>query len=200
MDEFVNQTTDGGFFTPGLDRPYWPLNDAVQQAINSLPQSRSLDISTRYDDVSSRTVRDYLTMVDAMARNSSDTLAQAYENRSGLPEPDGPEAFSNFCWFGLFMGAARMTTEQAAGGTLSHMTQMRALGDNVLLGAQTALVGMAGASGVAGSKGAEWTAGLGFSLRDALASAGGTITTLIVSLLGLGLILSVYIPLIPAMV
>jgi conjugal transfer/type IV secretion protein DotA/TraY len=200
MDEFVNQTTDGGFFYAGTWIGHigrW--NDAVQQAINSLPQSRSLDISTRYDDVSSRTVRDYLTMVDAMARNSSDTLAQAYENRSGLPEPDGPEAFSNFL-SGLFMGAARMTTEQAAGGTLSHMTQMRALGDNVLWGAQTALVGMAGASGVAGSKGAEWTAGLGFSLRDALASAGGTITTLIVSLLGLGLILSVYIPLIPAMV
>ncbi|MGX9080132.1 hypothetical protein ACWTQY_30160, partial [Klebsiella pneumoniae] len=95
----------------------------MQQAINSLPQIRPLDIATRFDDVSSRTVRDYLTLVDAMARNSPDTLAQAYENRSGLPEPDGPEAFADFL-SKTFMSAARITTEQAAGGTLSHMTQM----------------------------------------------------------------------------
>jgi conjugal transfer/type IV secretion protein DotA/TraY len=200
MDQFVNQANDGGFFYAGTWIGHigrW--NDAVQQAINSLPQVRPLDIATRFDDVSSRTVRDYLALVDAMERNSQDTLSQAYENRSGLPEPSGPEAFSDFL-SKTFMGAARITTELAAGGTLSHMTQMRALGDNLLWGAQGALVGMAGAAGVAGSKGAEWTAGLGFSLRDALAAAGGTITTLIVSMLGLGLILSVYIPLIPVMV
>lgn len=200
MDQFVNQASDGGFFYAGTWIGHigrW--NDAVQQAINSLPQVRPLDIATRFDDVSSRTVRDYLALVDAMERNSQDTLSQAYENRSGLPEPSGPEAFSDFL-SKTFMGAARITTELAAGGTLSHMTQMRALGDNLLWGAQGALVGMAGAAGVAGSKGAEWTAGLGFSLRDALAAAGGTITTLIVSMLGLGLILSVYIPLIPVMV
>lgn len=200
MEQFVNQASDGGFFYAGTWIGHigrW--NDAVQQAINSLPQFRPLDIATRFDDVSSRTVRDYLTLVDAMARNSQDTLAQAYENRSGLPEPDGPEAFADFL-SKTFMGAARITTEQAAGGTLSHMTQMRALGDNILWAAESSLLAVAGASGVAGAKGAEWTVGLGFSLRDALASAGGTITMLIVSMLGLGLMLSVYIPLIPAMV
>lgn len=200
MDQFVNQASDGGFFYAGTWIGHigrW--NDAVQQAINSLPQVRPLDIATRFDDVSSRTVRDYLTLVDAMARNSQDTLAQAYENSSGLPEPDGPEAFADFL-SKAFMGAARITTEQAAGGTLSHMTQMRALGDNILWAAESSLLAVAGASGVAGAKGAEWTVGLGFSLRDALASAGGTITMLIVSMMGLGLMLSVYIPLIPAMV
>ncbi|MDX7786338.1 DotA/TraY family protein [Aeromonas caviae] len=200
MDQFVNQASDGGFFYAGTWIGHigrW--NDAVQQAINSLPQLRPLDIATRFDDVSSRTVRDYLIQVDAMARNSQDTLAQAYENRSGLPEPDGPEAFADFL-SKTFMGAARITTEQAAGGTLSHMTQMRALGDNLLWAAQSSLLAVAGASGLAGAKAAEWTVGLGFSLPDALAAAGGTITMLIVSMLGLGLMLSVYIPLIPAMV
>lgn len=200
MDQFVNQASDGGFFYAGTWIGHigrW--NDAVQQAINSLPQLRPLDIATRFDDVSSRTVRDYLIQVDAMARNSQDTLAQAYENRSGLPEPDGPEAFADFL-SKTFMGAARITTEQAAGGTLSHMTQMRALGDNLLWAAQSSLLAVAGASGLAGAKAAEWTVGLGFSLPDALAAAGGTITMLIVTMLGLGLMLSVYIPLIPAMV
>lgn len=200
MEQFVNQASDGGFFYAGTWIGHigrW--NDAVQQAINSLPQLRPLDIATRFDDVSSRTVRDYLIQVDAMARNSQDTLAQAYENRSGLPEPDGPEAFADFL-SKTFMGAARITTEQAAGGTLSHMTQMRALGDNLLWAAQSSLLAVAGASGLAGAKAAEWTVGLGFSLPDALAAAGGTITMLIVSMLGLGLMLSVYIPLIPAMV
>ncbi|TNI63133.1 hypothetical protein CF121_05605 [Aeromonas media] len=200
MDQFVNQASDGGFFYAGTWIGHigrW--NDAVQQAINSLPQLRPLDIATRFDDVSSRTVRDYLIQVDAMARNSQDTLAQAYENRSGLPEPDGPEAFADFL-SKTFMGAARITTEQAAGGTLSHMTQMRALGDNLLWAAHSSLLAVAGASGLAGAKAAEWTVGLGFSLPDALAAAGGTITMLIVSMLGLGLMLSVYIPLIPAMV
>ncbi|MGU5667056.1 DotA/TraY family protein [Aeromonas hydrophila] len=200
MDQFVNQASDGGFFYAGTWIGHigrW--NDAVQQAINSLPQVRPLDIATRFDDVSSRTIRDYLILVDAMARNSQDTLAQAYENRSGLPEPDGPEAFADFL-SKAFMGAARITTEQAADGTLSHMTQMRALGDNILWAAESSLLAVAGASGVAGAKGAEWTVGLGFSLRDALASAGGTITMLIVSMMGLGLMLSVYIPLIPTMV
>lgn len=200
MEQFVNQASDGGFFYAGTWIGHigrW--NDAVQQAINSLPQIRPLDIATRFDDVSSRTVRDYLTLVDAMARNSPDTLAQAFENRSGLPEPDGPEAFADFL-SKTFMSAARITTEQAAGGTLSHMTQMRALGDNILLAAEGSLVAVAAASGVAGAKATEWTAGLGFSLNSALASAGGTITMLIVSMLGLGLMLSVYIPLIPAMV
>jgi conjugal transfer/type IV secretion protein DotA/TraY len=200
MEQFVNQASDGGFFYAGTWIGHigrW--NDAVQQAINSLPQIRPLDIATRFDDVSSRTVRDYLTLVDAMARNSPDTLAQAYENRSGLPEPDGPEAFADFL-SKTFMSAARITTEQAAGGTLSHMTQMRALGDNLLLAAEGSLVAVAAASGVAGAKATEWTAGLGFSLDSALASAGGTITMLIVSMMGLGLMLSVYIPLIPAMV
>ncbi|HDO1311723.1 DotA/TraY family protein [Aeromonas veronii] len=200
MEQFVNQASDGGFFYAGTWIGHigrW--NDAVQQAINSLPQFRPLDIATRFDDVSSRTVRDYLTLVDAMARNSQDTLAQAYENRSGLPEPDGTEAFADFL-SKTFMSAARITTEQAAGGTLSHMTQMRALGDNLLLAAESSLVAVAAASGVAGAKATEWTAGLGFSLNAALASAGGTITMLIVSMMGLGLMLSVYIPLIPAMV
>ena len=200
MDQFVNQASDGGFFYAGTWIGHigrW--NDAVQQAINSLPQIRPLDIATRFDDVSSRTVRDYLTLVDAMARNSQDTLAQAYENRSGLPEPDGPEAFADFL-SNAFMGAARVTTEQAAGGTLSHMTQMRALGDNLLLAAQSSLVAVAAASGLAGAKAAEWTVGLGFSLPDAVAAVGGTITMLIVSMMGLGLMLSVYIPLIPTMV
>lgn len=200
MNKFVSQASDGGFFYAGTWIGHigrW--NDAVQQAINSLPTVRPLDIATRFDDVSSRTVRDYLATVDAMARNSKDTLAQAYENSSGLPEPDGPEAFADFL-SKVFMGASRITTEQAAGGTLSHMTQMRALGDNLLWAAQSSLLAVAGASGLAGAKAAEWTVGLGFSLSEALAAVGGTITMLIVSMMGLGLILSVYIPLIPAMV
>lgn len=80
------------------------------------------------------------------------------------------------------------------------MTQMRALGDNLLWAAQSSMLAVAGASGLAGAKAAEWTAGLGFSFSEALAAAGGTITMLIVSMMGLGLMLSVYIPLIPTMV
>ncbi|MFM5363913.1 DotA/TraY family protein, partial [Aeromonas veronii] len=110
-----------------------------------------------------------------------------------------PPRFTRRYWPDAY-GAARITTEQAAGGTLSHMTQMRALGDNILWAAESSLLAVAGASGVAGAKAAEWTVGLGFSLREALAAAGGTITMLIVSMMGLGLMLSVYISLIPAMV
>lgn len=116
MNKFVSQASDGGFFYAGTWIGHigrW--NDAVQQAINSLPTVRPLDIATRFDDVSSRTVRDYLATVDAMARNSKDTLAQAYENSSGLPEPDGPEAFADLL-SKVFMGASgsQRNKQQAA--------------------------------------------------------------------------------------
>ncbi|WP_421193970.1 DotA/TraY family protein [Aeromonas jandaei] len=197
--DFIKYAEDGGFMYAGtwvghINR----MNDAVQQTLNDLPTTKSLPLSDRFDDVSLRTYHDYLIALDQATRSSNENIALAYQNNVGtVGGDDGAISKVNEFVSNFFMGMTRLTIGGIAGDNTSHLTQMRAFGDNLLIAAELAAVGMAATAGGSDSLVAKVTVGTAFSIPAALQALGGILTTALLSVFVFGLMLAVYIPFVP---
>lgn len=197
MDDFVKKADTLGFMYAGMWLGHlneW--NNATQQALNAIPVSRPLDLVGRYDPASLQTVSDLMVKLDSIAMTTATTTQQIFENGEGLPEPDSPDAAAN--WINKFtLGLTSATLEGIGGGTMSHLTNLRDFGDNLLIASQAAMIGTGVAAGKAGSKAAEYTIGLGFSPLHFLKQLSGPVTFAVIGMMTLGVTLSVYLILMP---
>lgn len=197
--DFIKYAEDGGFMYAGtwighINR----MNDAVQQTLNDLPATKSLPLSDQFDEVSLRTYHDYLITLDQATRSPNENIALAYQNNVGtVGGDDGAISKVNEFVSNFFMGMTRLTIGGIAGDNLSHLTQMRAFGDNLLIAAELAAVGLAATAGGSDSLVAKVTVGTGFSIPAAIQALGGLLTTALLSVFVFGLMLAVYIPFVP---
>ena len=199
MTDFIQYAEDGGFLYAGtwighINR----MNDAVQQTLNDLPATRSLPLSQKFDQTSLQTYNDYMVVLEQTTRSANESLSMAYQNDVGTAGgDDGVAAKLKELISSFTQGLTRWTIEAIAGDNLSHITQMRNFGDNLLTAAEAAALLLAGSAGLADSLTANVTVGAVFSVPAALQSLSGITTTTLMALFGFGLMLAVYIPMVP---
>lgn len=197
MNDFIAKADDLGFLYAGMWLGH--LNEwsnATQQALNAMPISRPVDFADRFDNTMLISVNDYMIIADEISRTLASKTEQIYKDGAGLPEATTAGEGAN--WINkLTLGLTSATLNQIGGGTMSHLTNLRDFGDNILVAGQVGLLAMATASGAAGSKAAEYTVGLGFSLKDFISTVAPFVTIALAALFALGLTLSVYLMMMP---
>ncbi|SCU98891.1 conserved membrane hypothetical protein [Cupriavidus necator] len=204
--EFIQLAKDGGWLYAGT---YYNqivrLNDAMQSAINALPASEPVNIEEKEVKETLQTYSDALAVADEYIKNRANSPKSAYEQewQSAYKNPDGsvkvPKSWEDIKRiFSLpALGAIHQMTQEIAGTNLSHISQMKAVGDTIV-GAAWGLAGtMAVASGFANANAVKLTVGNVWDVGAALSSMSGMLGTIFSLLLMAGLILAFYVPMIP---
>jgi conjugal transfer/type IV secretion protein DotA/TraY len=96
------------------------------------------------------------------------------------------------------MGAINQMTQEIAGSNLNHMSQMKSFGDTIVGTGEAMLITLASATGAANSLAAKATVGVGFDIGAVFQFLSGILTLLLLALLGFGITLSTYVPMIPS--
>lgn len=204
--EFIQLAKDGGWLYAGT---YYNqivrLNDAMQSTINALPTSEPVSIDDKETHETLLTYRDALAVTDEYIKNRSHSPQSAYQQewQSAYKDPDGsvkvPRSWEDIKrLFSLpAMGAIHQMTQEIAGSNLSHISQMKAVGDTIVSAAWGLAGTLAVGSGLANSNAAKLTVGNVFDVGAALASMSGMLGTIFSLLLMAGLILAFYVPMIP---
>lgn len=203
---FIQLSRDGGWLYAGT---YYNqivrLNDAMQSAINALPTSEPINIEDKEMADVLLTYRDALAVADEYIKNRAASPKQAYEQewQSAYKDPDGsfkvPRSWEDVKRLVSLpaLGAIHQMTYTIAGSNLSHISQMKAVGDTIT-GAAWGIAGtMFMANGVANANGVKLTVGNVFDVGAALNSMSGMVATIFNLLLLAGLILAFYVPMIP---
>lgn len=203
---FIQLSRDGGWLYAGT---YYNqivrLNDAVQSAINALPTSEPINIEDKEAADVLLTYRDALAVADEYIKNRAASPKAAYEQewQSAYKDPDGsfkvPRSWEDVKRLISLpaIGAIHQMTYTIAGSNLSHISQMKAVGDTIT-GAAWGIAGtMFMANGVANANVTKLTVGNVFDIGAALNSMSGIVATIFNLLLLAGLILAFYVPMIP---
>ncbi|MBR8029900.1 DotA/TraY family protein [Burkholderia cenocepacia] len=197
--DFINLAKASGWiFIPVYYHHLIQLNDDMQAALNSLPQSSPITIDDKEVGAVLTNYHDALLVVDAYSRNSADAVQQAYDEQA---EADVKIPRS---WADLerllsrpAQGAINKFTQLLAGSNLSHVGQVKAVGDTIVGGAEAVVATMFTVSGVGDSNASKLTIGNIFNIGSALASISGVLTAIVMIVLGAGLVCSYYVPMIP---
>lgn len=177
------------------------MNDVMQSTLNSLPASEPISIiDGRETRDALQNYQDAMAVADEYAKNRvADVKGVYYQETNVRPPQDGEGAWEYIKKLisAPFMGAINQMTEEIAGSNLNHMSQMKSFGDTIVT-AGWALAGtLATAAGVSNAKAVSLTAGWGFDAGAALGILSGVFTLMIIGLLGFGVTLSTYAPMIP---
>lgn len=197
--DFVEHAKEGGWLFSGT---YYNqiinLNDAVQSAVNAMPESAAATIKDKEAEATLITYEDALVTANEYIRNGSKSPQRAYEQASEadwqIPTSwDEAKRMLNV----PMLGAINQMTQEIAGANTSHIAQMKSVGDTVmasawaLLGTNFILRGFGG--GIADDV---LTVGT-FDAGSALESIGGLMTSAVMMLLAAGAYLSFYVSMIP---
>lgn len=177
------------------------MNDVMQSTLNSLPASDPISIvDGRETQEALQNYQDAMAVANEYAKNRVANVKNVYFQETDVRAPqDGEGAWEYIKKLisAPFMGAINQMTQEIAGSNLNHMSQMKSFGDTIV-GAGWALAGtLATAAGVANSWGAQASVKIGFDAGAALSIISGVFTLMIIGLLGLGVTLSTYAPMIP---
>jgi len=206
--QFLDAVRAGGWvYLPTYYNQMIQQNDLIQSAINALPVTRPVTIDQIESDVALITFQDsrialneYLRASAVNVLGNGEMSSPAAERRRQFAQDsefptswsDAKRLLSGFAMVGL----AEMT-ETIAGSNLSHIGQIKAVGDTLIAAGETGTAAMFMASGVAGSNAAKVTIGNVFSSPDALATLQRLLSTGVLALIVFGVIAAYYVPLIP---
>lgn len=197
--DFLEHAKEGGWIFAGT---YYNqiinLNDAVQSAVNALPQSAAATIDDKEAQETLITYQDALVTANEYIRNSSQSPKRAYESATDtdvkIPKSwDDMKRLINR----PALGAINQMTQEIAGSNTSHIAQMKAVGDTVMATAWAVAGAYFIASGFGGGLADDVLTIGTFDAGTALQSMGGIMTMLVLSLLAAGMFLSFYVSMIP---
>lgn len=200
--DFVEHAKEGGWiFAGAYYNQIIMLNDAVQSAVNALPQSAAATIDDKEARETLITYQDALTTANEYIRNSSQSPKRAYESAVDadvkLPKSwDDMKRLINR----PALGAINQMTQEIAGANTSHIAQMKSVGDIVVATAWTVAGIHAIASGFGGGLADDILTVGTFDAGSALQSIDGLIWFMVVALLSAGMFLSFYVSMIPYIV
>lgn len=200
--DFMKGAQDGGWIFAGT----WynhivKMNDVMQSTLNALPTSEPIDIVDKETKEALVTYQDAITTADEYAKNRVEGIRQVYYTETNVRAPregEGAWEYVRKLISAPFMGAINQMTQEIAGSNLNHMSQMKSFGDTIVGTGETLLVTLASATGVANSWTAQATVKAGFDVGAMFQFLSGTLTVLLMLLLGFGVTLSTYVPMIPA--
>lgn len=200
--DFLRSAESGGWIFAGT----WynhivKMNDVMQSTLNSLPSSEPISIiDGRETREALQNYQDAMAVADEYIKNRVAAVKDAYYAETDFRAPQSGEGAWEYIKKLIsapFMGAINQMTEEIAGSNLNHMSQMKSFGDTIIA-AGWALVGtMVSAAGVGGSWIAQGTAKLAFDPGAAISMIGGIVTFFSIMLWGMGIMLSIYAPMIP---
>lgn len=220
MDNFVKFAKEGGWiFLPAYYNQLITLNDTLQSAINTLPSSTAADIE--FKDVFLQNVEMAMHSAEEYikARPSAQQLAAAadlagsvagYGERRDLAPLRAYMAASDEDWKiprnwedakRIFskpaLGAMRQVTQEIAGSNLSHVGQIKAVGDTIIASGELILSSMFMISGFANANPVKLTIGNVFDAGAAFGMIGGVLSTIVMLLFFFGAVAAFWIPMIP---
>lgn len=200
--DFMKGAEDGGWIFAGT----WynhivKMNDVMQSTLNGLPTSEPIDISDKETKEALVTYQDSIATAEEYVKHRADGVRNVYYAGTNVRAPregEGAWEYVRKVISAPFIGAINQMTQEVAGSNLNHMSQMKSFGDIIVGTGEAMLVTLASATGVANSIGAKATVGLAFDIGAVFQFLSGTLTVLLMLLLGFGISLSTYIPMIPA--
>lgn len=197
--DFIEHAKEGGWiFAGAYYNQIINLNDSIQSAVNTVPQSAAATIDDKEAQATLITYQDALVTANEYIRNGSQSPQRAYE--SGV-EADWKIPTS---WDDMkrllnrpALGAVNQMTQEIAGDNTSHVAQMKSVGDTVMATGWVVAGGYFTLSGFGGGI-ADDVLTLGtFDVGSALQSMSGVFTTAVLMLLAAGAYLAFYVPMIP---
>ena len=197
--EFLKTAQDAGWIYAGTWFPHLShLNDALQSAMNAVPVGQSISITSKEAEDSLVAYKDAISATNALLASSDESL-QNYTEKS-IENGNGSDDLFDKVIAKLSAPMLKMLdwmTHTIGGSNLNHVSQMKSFGDGLIWCGLAFFAAIFGISGVAGSHAAEGTAGWVFDGAQAIASVSPTLSVMVISLFGLGIMLAVYMPLIP---
>ncbi len=197
--EFLKTALDAGWIYAGTWFPHLShLNDALQSAMNAVPVGQSISITSKEAEDSLVAYKDAISATNALLASRDESL-QNYTEKS-IENGNGSDDLFDKVIAKLSAPMLKMLdwmTHTIGGSNLNHVSQMKSFGDGLIWCGVAFFAAIFGISGVAGSHAAEGTAGWVFDGAQAIASVSPTLSVMVISLFGLGIMLAVYMPLIP---
>ncbi|WP_239524573.1 DotA/TraY family protein [Stenotrophomonas maltophilia] len=200
---FLSYAREGGWIFAGT---YYNhiihMSDAIQSAVNSLPASSAQTITDKEAADTLILYQDSLVTANEYIRNSSQSAYRAYEAQNQAVGFTGDKIPSNFeemkVWLSRpALAGINQLTQEIAGSNLSHVAQMKNVGDTIMAVAWT----IQGAQFiVAGFGGGLWDDAVTFGAYDIGASIETltpSVAFLFMTLLAAGAFLAFYVPMIP---
>lgn len=200
--DFLKSAESGGWIFAGTWYTHIvKMNDVMQSTLNSLPTSTPISIDDgRETQEALQNYQDAMTVAEAYATNRIAAVQSVYYQETDVRRPQSGEGAWEYVRKLIsapFMGAINQMTSEIAGSNLNHMSQMKSFGDTIVTSGWALLGTMATASGVANSWAAQGTVKMAFDAGAAIETVMGVISCLVLLLLGLGVTLATYAPMIP---
>lgn len=200
--QFVEAVRAGGWiYVSNYYNQLIQLNDVTQSALNALPTNSPIVIEDKSADIELQNFRFALIVTDEYLKSRADAprqeMRRQFKEDGEFPTSWGDlkRLLSGFAQTGIYE-----FTQQLAGSNLSHVGQIKAVGDVIMTSAETLAIMVFTATGAANSNVAQLTMGNFFDAGSALASINPIVMTICLSLLIFGAIAAYYIPLIPFIV
>lgn len=226
MSNFIDFTEKGGWiYLPAYYNQLIQLNDVMTRAINTLPSSKPVTID--YMEVASLVLQNYEMAMGATEeyiknRPTAQLLQQAsagvqlagqvasYTARPDLAPMQAYMQQSDDTWkvprnwedmkrilSRPAQGAINQFTQELAGSNLSHVGQIKSVGDTIIGAGELFAMTIFTASGTAGGRAVSWTVGNFFDIGAALSSISSMLSTMIMLIFFFGAICAYWIPFIP---
>lgn len=196
---FIQYAKDSGWiYLPTYYNQLIQLNDALQSTLNTLPASEGSTVEDKEVKDVLINYTDFMTVADEYLKRRDLAVKNAY-NQQAADDVKIPTSWEDLkrLLSRPAQGAINQFTLQLAGSNLSHVGQIKAIGDTISHSAEVLLGIMATASGVANANAVKLSLGNFFDAGAALSSISGVFTSIIVMLFLFGAIAAYYIPLIP---
>lgn len=200
--EFIEAVRDGGWiYLPTYYNQLIQLNDVMQSALNALPATSPIVIEDKESKAALQNYQDAMTVANEYLKARADApkqeMKRQFKQDSEFPTSwgDFKRLLSGFAQKGIYE-----FTQQLAGSNLSHVGQIKAVGDTIISSAEAIATLAFVSSGAANSNIAKVTVGNVFDAGAALGSINPILMSLVMSLLLFGAIAAYYIPLIPFIV
>ncbi len=196
---FLEWAKEGGWiFLPTYYNHFIQLNDVMQSALNTLPVSRAIEIEDKEVQTVLRSYQDVLLTAEEYIKHREAAPRKAYQQQvaTSTQVPHSWEDAKRLL-ASLAQHAIYQFTQELAGSNLSHVGQIKALGDSIIHTGEGLLGSLFTINGFSHGNGIKLTLGTFFDIGAAVSSISGLLTTLALTILFFGAWAAYYVPMIP---
>lgn len=200
QQSFLKNAETGGWVLAGTWFNHMAkLNDSIQAAANMVPVSRPMRIEELEVKEALIGYQDAIAFTDEYLKDRTGSPRRNYEEEIDAATARSVRSSSDF-WRLLSapaMAGLDAVTQRISGANTSPVTQLRAIGNDIITAGMTIKGSMFVIAGFAGSRASDWTVGNVFNVSDALKTVSGTVEWASSALWALGAMLAFWLPALP---
>ncbi|MDO8465278.1 MAG: DotA/TraY family protein [Gallionella sp.] len=199
QQSFIKHAETGGWILTGTWFTHMvKLNDTIQATVNMAPAFKPMAIENLEVNEVLQNYRDALSFTDSYLQDRSAAARDSYqaelENSSSIRTAQDVLRLLSI----PAMSAMEGITARIAGANTSPLTQLSAIGHDIISAGVVIKASLFTIAGFSGARISSWTVGNVFNVSEALKTISGTIEFLSSSLWALGAVLAYYLPAIPS--